>query len=100
MLEDLIHDRLLVLCNLDSNPLGDDDGDSTAYDVEARLLLTRFRHERVLEKGVKVELVVQDIGSEANGRVDGVLEEDVLVVGRCHGQSEQHRMASDSLATE
>lgn len=58
MLEDLIHDRLLLLCNLDGDPLRNDNCNSTADDVEAWLLLTSFRYEGILEEGVEVELIV------------------------------------------
>lgn len=58
VLKDLIYDRLLLLRNLDSNPLRDDDGDAAADDVEAGLLLASLRDKSVFEESVKVELIV------------------------------------------
>lgn len=54
----MIYDRLLLLGNLDGNPLRDDDGDTAADDVEARLLLACFSYESILKEGVKVQLIV------------------------------------------
>ena len=84
MLENLIHDRLLLLCNLDCNPLRDDNCNAAADDVEACLLLTSFRYECVLEEGVEVNLIMQDISSKADRRVNGVFEEDVFVIRCCY----------------
>jgi hypothetical protein len=83
MLEDLIHNRLLLLGNLDSNPLGDDDGDAAANDVVSWLLLACFDDQGLFDEGVKVDLVVEDIGCETNSSVYGVFEENVFVVGSC-----------------
>ncbi len=83
MLEDLVHNWLLLLGDLDSDPLGDDDGDAAADDVEAGFLLSRFGDECLLEEGVKVELIMQDVGGEANRCVDRVLEQDILILRRC-----------------
>lgn len=42
MLEDLVDDWLLLFCNLDGDPLRDDDCDAAADDVVAWLLLAGF----------------------------------------------------------
>jgi hypothetical protein len=48
MLEDLIDNGLFLFCNFDGDPLRDDDGDTAANDIVARLLLASFRNQRVL----------------------------------------------------
>lgn len=86
VLEDLVHNRLLFLSNLDGDPLRDDNGDASADDVEARLLLASFSHQRLLEECIEIQLIMQDVGSKTNGRIDGIFEQYVFVVRRCDGQ--------------
>lgn len=74
VLVDLIDNGLLLLSDFDGYPLGNDDSDTTANDVEAGLLFGHLNYKRLLEEGVKVQLIVQDVGSKTNGGVDGVLE--------------------------
>jgi hypothetical protein len=54
VLEDLIDDGLLLFRDFDGYPLGDDDRDTAADDVEAGLLFGHLNHERLLEEGVEV----------------------------------------------
>ena len=69
MLENLIHQWLLVFCNLDRDPLGDDDGDATTNDVEAGFLLACFNCQSGLKKCVEIDLIVEDISSETDSGV-------------------------------
>jgi hypothetical protein len=83
MLEDLVYNRLLLFRNLDGNPLRDYDSDTTSDDVEAWLLLSCFRNQSILEEGIEVDLVVENISSQANSGVDGVFKEDVFIIRGC-----------------
>lgn len=65
--------------NLDGNPLSDEDGDAATDDVVAGLRNLDFVDEGLLEEGVKVDVGVEELGGEADGGVDGVFSEDVLV---------------------
>ena len=88
MLKDLVHYGLLLLSNFDGNPLRDDDGDTTADDVETRFPLARFSNESVRKERIEVKLVVQNVGSKTNCCVDGVFEKDILVVRSYNHQRE------------
>lgn len=86
VLVDLIDNGLLLLSDFDGYPLGNDDSDTTANDVEAGLLFGHLNYKRLLEEGVEVKLIVQDVGGKTNGGVDGVLEQNVFIVRCCHRQ--------------
>lgn len=96
VLKDLIHNRLLLLGDLDSNPLRNDNGDPAADDVETRLLLGHFSNQGLVEKGIKVQLVVQYVRSETDGCVDGVFEKDILVLRGCDRQYVSSKRCSET----
>jgi hypothetical protein len=95
MLEDLIHDGLLLFGNLDGYPLRDDNCDATTNDVVTCLLLACFSDQRVLEEGVKIDLIVENIGSETDRGVYRVFEEDILIV-RCWSKLVKHILVAAS----
>lgn len=101
MLEDLVYDWLLVLSDLDGDPLRDDDCDAAADDVVTWLLLACFWYQCIGQEEVEVDLVVEDICGKANSGVDGVFEEYVFVV-RCWWMSAScyRNICKYSLATE
>jgi hypothetical protein len=74
MLVDLVYNRLLVFRDPNRNPLGNNNGDTPTDDVEPGLLFLRLRDQRILNEGVKVELIVQYVGSETDGGVNRVFE--------------------------
>ena len=92
VLEDLVHNGFLLFCNLDGYPLRDDDGDAASDDVVARLLLAYFCNQCVLDKGIEVDLIVENIGSETDGGVNGVLEKNIFVVRCCRMLAKMSRI--------
>jgi hypothetical protein len=95
MLEDLIHDGLLLFRNLDGYPLRDDNCNATTNDVVTGLLLTCFSDQRVLEEGVEIDLIVENIGSETDSGVYRVFEEDILII-RCWSKLVRHILVAAS----
>jgi hypothetical protein len=95
MLEDLIHDGLLLFRNLDGYPLRDDNCDATTNDVVTGLLLACFSDQRVLEEGVEIDLIVENIGSETDSGVHRVFEEDILII-RCWSKLVRHILVAAS----
>lgn len=63
MIVNLVHNRLLLLGDLDGYPLCYNDGDTAPDDVKAGFLFLGFRNEGVLDEGVEVELVMQNVSS-------------------------------------
>jgi hypothetical protein len=95
MLEDLIHDGLLLLRNFDSYPLRYDNRDTTTNDIVTGLLFACFSDQRVLEEGIEIDLIVENIGSKTDSSVYRVLEEDILII-RCWSKSVRYILVAAS----
>jgi hypothetical protein len=75
--------------------LRDDNCNATTNDVVTGLLLTCFSDQRVLEEGVEIDLIVENIGSETDSGVYRVFEEDILII-RCWSKLVRHILVAAS----
>jgi hypothetical protein len=82
VLEYLVNQGSVFCGNLDSDPLTKEDGNTTAQNIESRLLFLHFDDDCVGQKGIKVEMLLQDCGSQSYRCVYRVLEQDVFILRR------------------
>jgi hypothetical protein len=82
MLENLVDQRSVFCGDLDCDPLTEEDSNTTAKNVESGLLFLYFDDNCVGKERVKVEMLLQDCGSQSYRCVNRVLEQDILVVRR------------------
>lgn len=82
MLEYLVNQGSVFCRNLDCDPLTEEDGNTTAQNIEPRFLFLHFDDDCVGQERIKVEMLLQHCGSQSYRCVYRVLEQDVLVIRR------------------
>lgn len=82
MLENLVNQGSVFCGDLDCDPLTEEDSNTATQDVEPGLLFLYFDDDCIGKERVKVEMLLQDCGSQSYRCVYRVLEQDILVIGR------------------